>query len=581
LFFTGKLPGVTAGFPIRDPSGKLRAVVGVDIELEDLSEFLNTLQIGERGRAAIVNTKGHLIAHPRFSDLAKQVKDTSTVHLSELDDTGLLRAFNTYRVRGAGATETKLDGEPYRLTSRRLPQRLGQDWLVLVAVPENDFVGFVGENNRRTLILSVSVLGVGAILAGLLAVQGIRADRNAQLVLEQRERLEAQSQATSALAQDRSVLDPEMPGGLTRLTEAATEAAAVQRASVWLLDQSRLHCIESFDTTTREHATGSAMDRGKANELLEELTRHPVIATAQVRSMSILSALHRLYLGPLGMQAGLIAPIRSSGQLVGFFMLEDGASNRAWPSDAENFAQNLAAMLAIRFRANVEEPPADTPPATDSAETPTAQRAPRHPAPTVAEAQLERCCDATALVIECDQRPGSDGAIDNLDDGESRRVTPFALINRLVCCIDAWRDAFGVTNVSTMDQRIVVIGEASDATESAVNMASLALELQAHARAHDPGDDVAVRMGLHTDDLTRASLGTSHELQELAGPAVRLATFLASLGMQDQIQVSEPTYHLIHERFLLQGRGRFYAEPFGEFRVFLLHEVQAGAEITS
>ena len=130
-----------------------------------------------------------------------------------------------------------------------------------------------------------------------------------------------------------------------------------------------------------------------------------------------------------------------------------------------------------------------------------------------------------------------------------------------------------------MDQRIVVIGEASDATGSAHHMASLALELQAQARIHDPEDDLAVRMGLHTGDLTRASLGTSHELQELAGPAVRLATFLASLGMLDQIQVSEATYRLIRDRFLLQGRGRFYANPFGEFQVFLLHDVQAGAEV--
>ena len=581
LFFTGKIPGVTAGFPIRGESGELRAVVGVDIELEDLSRFLSTLQIGKQGRAAIVNTKGHLIAHPRFPRLANQAEDTSTIHLSALDDAGLLRAFNTYRVQGAGATEARLNGEPYRLTSRRLPARLGQNWLVLVAVPENDFVGFVGENNRRTLILSLAVLGVGALLAGLLAVQGIRADRNAQLVLEQRERLEAQSQATSALAQDPNVLDADEPAGLARLTEAATEAAVVQRASVWLLDGSQLRCIESFDTTTREHATGTAIDRGKASDLLGELEHQPVIATAQARSMSILSALHRLYLGPLGMQSALLAPIRAGGQLVGVLMLEDANATRDWPSDTENFAQNLAAMLAVRFRMHAREAATEALQPTGTSDTPAARSAPRHPAPTVAEAKLERCCDTTALVIECDQRPDHEGMTHDSDDDASTRLTPFTLINRLVCCIDAWRDAFGVTNVSAMDQRIVVIGEAAEPTQSAERMASLALELQAHARLHDPADDVAVRMGLHTDDLTRASLGTSHELQELAGPAVRLATFLANLGMRDQIQVSEATCHLIHDRFLLQGRGRFYADPFGEFQVFLLHDVQARAEVSS
>ena len=574
LFFTGKIPGVTAGFPIRAHDGELLAVAGVDIELEDLSEFLASLDIGAHGRAAIVNTKGQLIAHPRFPELAQSMQNQSTLHVAALDDPALLRTFNAYRIHGAGAIEATLDGERYRLTSHRLPSRLGQNWLVLIAVPENDFVGFVGQNNRQTLILSLSVLGVAALLAGLLAVQGIRADRNAQLVLDQRERLEAQSRAIVALGQDARVLDPDDQAGLTMLTETASEAAGVRRASIWLIESQLLRCADVFDATNAEHAAGTALERGRLRDLFAELESQPCIAASHVPTQPHLYTLYRQYFGPAGMDAALLTPLRVGGTCVGLLILEDDTPALDWPADTVNFAQTLAAMLAVRFRAQAPQLASSETPepaATVATDADSPDPAPQHPAPTVAEVDVQCCDDATVLVIECEARPGMNGsAADGADT-----ITPFDLINRLVCCLEAWRDRFGITAESVLDERIVVVSESDAPRESAARMAQLALELQAYARQHDPDDRVAVHMGLHTGAVTRAELGTKRRLQELSGPAVHMALFLAGLGTRDEIQVSESTHSLIGAQFLLQGRGRFYTEPFGEMQVYLLNDVQA------
>ncbi len=65
IFYSSKNPGVTVASPIFDDSGSLNGVVGVDIEIGAISDFLAKLKIGEHGVALIMNHNGDVIAHPR------------------------------------------------------------------------------------------------------------------------------------------------------------------------------------------------------------------------------------------------------------------------------------------------------------------------------------------------------------------------------------------------------------------------------------------------------------------------------------------------------------------------------------
>ena len=58
IFFTDQKPGVTASLPIIADDGELRGVLGLDIDLEQLSAFLASLQIGRSGRAMIIDEAG-------------------------------------------------------------------------------------------------------------------------------------------------------------------------------------------------------------------------------------------------------------------------------------------------------------------------------------------------------------------------------------------------------------------------------------------------------------------------------------------------------------------------------------------
>ena len=73
IFYTSKKPGITTASPVFDREGNLEGVVGVDIEIDEISTFLSRLQIGKSGRAFILNQNGDVIAFPDPSKIKKAV----------------------------------------------------------------------------------------------------------------------------------------------------------------------------------------------------------------------------------------------------------------------------------------------------------------------------------------------------------------------------------------------------------------------------------------------------------------------------------------------------------------------------
>ena len=64
VFFTSRNPGITTASPVYNLNGSLHGVVGVDIEISELSDFIKTLSIGEGGKAFILDSNGQVLAYP-------------------------------------------------------------------------------------------------------------------------------------------------------------------------------------------------------------------------------------------------------------------------------------------------------------------------------------------------------------------------------------------------------------------------------------------------------------------------------------------------------------------------------------
>ena len=103
--------------------------------------------------------------------------------VDELGDEVLTHAYDRFRIEGAGHRVIEVGGHRY-ISAVTPITSAGRNWSTMIVVPEDDFVGFVASNNRKALVMSLVIVAVATLLASLLVRQGLRADRNARLLLE-------------------------------------------------------------------------------------------------------------------------------------------------------------------------------------------------------------------------------------------------------------------------------------------------------------------------------------------------------------------------------------------------------------
>lgn len=169
IFYTAQQPGITLASPVENRDGTVRGVIGVDIEISSISEFLSTLQIGISGKALIINSNGDVIAHPNKELLKTQGEDGSPrfFNIRDFGDPIARAAFSNLSSDNSLphseiTSKFTFDGQVYISTvmpmiSKDLP------WTIAVYVPEQDFIG--GIRSSRTI--SIWIAFFTAIFTGL------------------------------------------------------------------------------------------------------------------------------------------------------------------------------------------------------------------------------------------------------------------------------------------------------------------------------------------------------------------------------------------------------------------------------
>src|SRR4029078_10551971 len=61
IFFTDRKPGINAPLGLRDDGDAVSAVGGVDVRLDQIGLFLSALNLGQSGRAMILDAEGTLV----------------------------------------------------------------------------------------------------------------------------------------------------------------------------------------------------------------------------------------------------------------------------------------------------------------------------------------------------------------------------------------------------------------------------------------------------------------------------------------------------------------------------------------
>jgi class 3 adenylate cyclase/archaellum component FlaG (FlaF/FlaG flagellin family) len=173
LDFSSQLPTVTASTPIYEGNA-IVGVCGTDVVLsEDLQAFLRELQIGQSGEALIIDRKGALLSSSTDDTLAvSEQQNLRQLQVVE-SESPLVRAtvkhlldrFGSFeKIRGDQQLEFRWEGQLQFIQVAPFQDGRGLDWLIVLVVPEADFMGRIHENSRKTIALCLLALAIATII---------------------------------------------------------------------------------------------------------------------------------------------------------------------------------------------------------------------------------------------------------------------------------------------------------------------------------------------------------------------------------------------------------------------------------
>jgi HAMP domain-containing protein len=163
---------ITAVAPVYDAGGTLQGVLGIDLSLGQISDFMRDLEIGRTGQAFIVERTGDIVASS--ADEPPSITTDEGQERLNVVDSGepLIRSVGQALQEQFGGLEQidtgrqlilALDGVDHFVQVASLQDGRGLDWLIVVVVPETDFMEPIYSSVRSTVVLGLAILALAAV----------------------------------------------------------------------------------------------------------------------------------------------------------------------------------------------------------------------------------------------------------------------------------------------------------------------------------------------------------------------------------------------------------------------------------
>ena len=172
---------ISSSYPVYNTTGKLVGVIGVDLILSQIGDFLRQLKVSPSGKVFIVERNGLLIASSSTEKPFK-ILNGKAQRLNVLDSNDrLIQATAQHlqqkfgdlsQIQDSQQLEFKIAGDRHFIQVTSWRDSYGLNWLAIVVVPETDFMAQINANTNITIILCLVALLVATIL-GLLTSRWI------------------------------------------------------------------------------------------------------------------------------------------------------------------------------------------------------------------------------------------------------------------------------------------------------------------------------------------------------------------------------------------------------------------------
>src|SRR5919199_1233695 len=169
-----EIMSISSSYPVYDQTRKLVGVIGVDLILTQLNSFLQNLKASSSGKIFILERDGLLVATSTtekpfrmVDNKAKRLKvSDSKDPLIRATAQDLINRFGNFsQISKSQQLDFNLKGAHQFVQVIPWQDKLGLDWLIVVVIPESDFMAQINANTRITILLCIAALIVAIILS--------------------------------------------------------------------------------------------------------------------------------------------------------------------------------------------------------------------------------------------------------------------------------------------------------------------------------------------------------------------------------------------------------------------------------
>ncbi|WP_138502870.1 ATP-binding protein [Nostoc sp. PA-18-2419] len=154
---------ISSSYPVYDKNHRLVGVIGVDLILSQIGNFLSKLKNGHSGETFILERSGLIVASSSespYSIINGQPKRVSGLNsqdsLIRLTTQYLIKHFGSLGfIRGKKQLNFTVDGIDYFVQVKNWQDNLGLDWLIVVVIPQGEFMEQININTHTTIILCI------------------------------------------------------------------------------------------------------------------------------------------------------------------------------------------------------------------------------------------------------------------------------------------------------------------------------------------------------------------------------------------------------------------------------------------
>ena len=167
--------GLPARYPISDQNGKLLGVIAIDLLLTNISDFLRSIKVSSSGQVFIIERDGMLVGSSSKHSILHKVNGKAERFSALKSPDPLIRSIaselkkkfkNFQSIPNNQELNITFNGKRQFIQVTPWQDKYGLDWLVVVTVPESDFMSQINGNTRTTILLCLAALTV-AILLGI------------------------------------------------------------------------------------------------------------------------------------------------------------------------------------------------------------------------------------------------------------------------------------------------------------------------------------------------------------------------------------------------------------------------------